>query len=196
MSRFGSSPRVRGTFYMGVINSIRGRFIPACAGNISPATIASGMGSVHPRVCGEHGFAAMGATHQFGSSPRVRGTSRDSQAVELDSRFIPACAGNIGVSPSSRSPVAVHPRVCGEHRIVVHSRCSQSGSSPRVRGTSPGVIRRKLLTRFIPACAGNMRGAAPASGHSPVHPRVCGEHCVSSRSRQANIGSSPRVRGT
>ena len=71
-----------------------------------------------------------------------------------------------------------------------------AGSSPRVRGTGPRPPGRRLIARFIPACAGN-RAAAPARSQTPsVHPRVCGEQCRSSIFFVRPAGSSPRVRGT
>ena len=50
---------------------------------------------------------------------------------------------------------AVHPRVCGELQVVLWVGWRNNGSSPRVRGTLPVVLRVDRLNRFIPACAGN-----------------------------------------
>ena len=49
----GSSPRVRGTGKTGPSPMEIGRFIPACAGNWRRSARISGLGTVHPRVCGE-----------------------------------------------------------------------------------------------------------------------------------------------
>ena len=100
------------------------------------------------------------------------GLSRRSQCVG----FIPACAGNTGF----------HGRM----------KLSQSGSSPRVRGTLISQIVRPLLSRFIPACAGNTPYRATASISTSVHPRVCGEHHHGIVHGDRPNGSSPRVRGT
>ena len=70
------------------------------------------------------------------------------------------------------------------------------GSSPRVRGTRGGRDFHARTPRFIPACAGNASPLASSRPAKPVHPRVCGERPHASTLRVAEIGSSPRVRGT
>ena len=131
----GSSPRVRGT---------RSRSRSRQTGH-----------AVHPRVCGEH--ISMEAVHagRTGSSPRVRGTPPGHGIPALRRRFIPACAGNTLPSRGSGSAPAVHPRVCGEHVSRISGTATESGSSPRVRGTRLTKNGNKSLPRFIPACAGN-----------------------------------------
>ena len=133
---------------------------------------------------------------QRGSSPRVRGTRAPPHAVERGPRFIPACAGNSGRCSRPTSRPAVHPRVCGELALQAPWPETTPGSSPRVRGTH--VVGRRLAEagRFIPACAGNSRGAGGAASAPAVHPRVCGELSASRLGRPALGGSSPRVRGT
>ena len=120
-------------------------------------------------------------------------------------RFIPAYAGNTRPTCGRFSLAAVHPRVCGEHHALsssvrpsqsVHPRvCGEqlrdlplsarsesgssprvrgtalpsspdaglmSGSSPRVRGTTPSARAIARHARFIPACAGNTPVASPS----------------------------------
>ena len=152
----GSSPRVRGTRR------------PVCIG---------GRGApVHPRVCGELSFASMMASWASGSSPRVRGTLDRREHVQLNPRFIPACAGNsIRSASNTMRPF---------------------GSSPRVRGTRRGTAPDRASSRFIPACAGNSRCRLPALRTGTVHPRVCGELASKPATSVFAAGSSPRVRGT
>ena len=69
----------------------------------------------------------------------------------------------------------VHPRACGEHRLL------------------PGRGRRQ---GFIPARAGNTPLPAPVPSATSVHPRACGEHAVGGKMNSTGDGSSPRVRGT
>ena len=52
------------------------------------------------------------------------------------------------------------------------------------------------MFRFIPACAGNTRWITRNRLLNTVHPRVCGEHLILSRTAKTFCGSSPRVRGT
>jgi len=50
-------------------------------------------------------------------------------------RFIPACAGNTEDLLDILNSQAVHPRMCGEHKIEKLNRLMIDGSSPHVRGT-------------------------------------------------------------
>ncbi len=192
----GSSPRVRGTGPKAHRRNTICRFIPACAGNSSPATHRARHASVHPRVCGEQLGRANLRTNTAGSSPRVRGTACQVTTYRPLSRFIPACAGNSHHARPPVSPVTVHPRVCGEQGSKTKLPPSVSGSSPRVRGTVLGKPHQLLVARFIPACAGNSRRQRHGGQPAPVHPRVCGEQGSACRIRPPPFGSSPRVRGT
>ena len=214
--RVGSSPRVRGTVNDADFSDRVARFIPACAGNstfflsgdICPRFIPACAGNsgraagnraswpVHPRVCGEQLTAGCQFSASPGSSPRVRGTASHAQQVVGLVRFIPACAGNSRHRDRHEQHESVHPRVCGEQLNILKNRITESGSSPRVRGTVQPRITGRLHSRFIPACAGNSLSARRPGRFSAVHPRVCGEQdslhlgCLDCR------GSSPRVRGT
>ena len=214
-----SSPRVRGTARTsgstrsitvhprvcgeqrraGCGNYPPNRFIPACAGNRLPSSMIPGAGRNSDRVTR--------AWRGTGSCPPARAGN-----VIGSTRFIPACAGNSGTA-SERAGVglAVHPRVCGEQRasasmmaLSVHPRvCGEqitpypvlgtnSGSSPRVRGTGAAADRQwSAKTRFIPACAGNRTFNAI--------PRACTAHSSSAalarhRFIPACAGNSPRNR--
>ncbi len=113
--------------------------------------------AVHPRMCGEHY-----------PRPNSRG---------ITCRFIPACAGNMktnrgwsnrlyGSSPHVRGtfcsrinffyPQTVHPRMCGEHTVMISMTNIFTGSSPHVRGTFYTFLNKLYRYRFIPACAGNI----------------------------------------
>ena len=131
----GSSPRLRGTYADLNQQHERTRFIPAPAGNIKVAADALRLNPVHPRACGEHSICAVKVGIDFGSSPRLRGTSRNAKDHLTGYRFIPAPAGNMGVSLAASSSKTVHPRACGEHKRPSTARHSLPGSSPRLRGT-------------------------------------------------------------
>ncbi len=131
-----------------------------------------------------------------GSSPRVRGTRYSIGFPVSYARFIPACAGNTSRRKRNRCIMPVHPRVCGEHVVAPRIYKSSVGSSPRVRGTRLMDNHGRCPGRFIPACAGNTSLVRIEGILSPVHPRVCGEHCWHQKRRLRNCGSSPRVRGT
>jgi len=70
----GSSPRVRGTQWLGSLQASRDRFIPARAGNAIDAATTNRAIAVHPRACGERIVILTAPTPSAGSSPRVRGT--------------------------------------------------------------------------------------------------------------------------
>ena len=155
IKRSGSSPRVRGTGWFVVQVDLCRRFIPACAGNRLSRIRGIRYSAVHPRVCGEQSGLVEQNLFSGGSSPRVRGTARWPMARWPSCRFIPACAGNSAVPASGRSPVPVHPRVCGEQPLFDSNASGSNGSSPRVRGTVIEDHSKSMVRRFIPACAGN-----------------------------------------
>ena len=131
-----------------------------------------------------------------GSSPRVRGTAAPSGLECTAVRFIPACAGNRPSLSAIRRLRSVHPRVCGEQRVLIGSADLSVGSSPRVRGTGIAHSRHCAQDRFIPACAGNSFPDGAVGTFIPVHPRVCGEQVGAAPECFSAAGSSPRVRGT
>ena len=172
----GSSPRVRGTRRRRPEGPLRGRFIPACAGNANGSRTRRESPSVHPRVCGERIDTRSEELEGDGSSPRVRGTRSP--------------------APQRSRSRTVHPRVCGERAVFGKESRNGDGSSPRVRGTHTKLIRLPRYRRFIPACAGNASATATIPGRRTVHPRVCGEREVHDPVARPHGGSSPRVRGT
>ena len=143
-ARASPGPKVRGC-----------RFIPACAGNAYSALHRCASIAVHPRVCGERRSVRALRCPKAGSSPRVRGTRAHTSGATAHKRFIPACAGNAMPPARPRPWRPVHPRVCGERRQARMGNHERNGSSPRVRGTRGVDLERRLLNRFIPACAGN-----------------------------------------
>ena len=153
----GSSPPVRGTLCAAFIGAVRKRFIPACAGNTRARGPYRAVGTVHPRLCGEHIAASNPSSHATGSSPPVRGTPRTRVSARCPSRFIPACAGNTLREGRSTVGAAVHPRLCGEHDRMPTNNPTNIGSSPPVRGTQLEAACNAVCARFIPACAGNTR---------------------------------------
>ncbi len=192
----GSSPRLRGTRSVGRSQLITGRFIPAPAGNTSPAMHQSPALQVHPRACGEHSPFPRPFFDRVGSSPRLRGTPPFDARERSFRRFIPAPAGNTSSSYVTTEKYTVHPRACGEHVGQQLLRAIAGGSSPRLRGTQPLLVRILSLMRFIPAPAGNTVFFSVVWRYQAVHPRACGEHYVAHADSEGANGSSPRLRGT
>ena len=94
LKKHGSSPRVRGTVSRLPPESLRGRFIPAGAGNRPTPKGSRLKQEVHPRGCGEQGQTCAAWQSAYGSSPRVRGTVHFGITIRSTNRFIPAGAGN------------------------------------------------------------------------------------------------------
>ncbi len=192
----GSSPHVRGTLIDEVFSHQNSRFIPACAGNTTPAALLPRIPPVHPRMCGEHVNRIICELRPAGSSPHVRGTLTGRYSGPVNLRFIPACAGNTAMRSPSARRWSVHPRMCGEHRHGPREPMPGAGSSPHVRGTLQFPGDMLIQHRFIPACAGNTSFVNHSDGEMSVHPRMCGEHETLTICGHHLIGSSPHVRGT
>ena len=92
--------------------------------------------------------------------------------------------------------IPVHPRVRGEHGRRQSCTFARCGSSPRARGTQPKTAWAQPKPRFIPACAGNTAASHNNGTGITVHPRVRGEHTLTSAAGRGPDGSSPRARGT
>ena len=174
--RHGSSPRGRGTRAIILLQPCPSRFIPAWAGN-TPGVFSLSM-------------------EKTGSSPRGRGTRRAMPPPMAHARFIPAWAGNTATAMRSYWTSSVHPRVGGEHKIQNWLVSSNSGSSPRGRGTRSRHLSSLQGGRFIPAWAGNTCRIGRCRCDRAVHPRVGGEHHHRRLPERQCFGSSPRGRGT
>ncbi len=192
----GSSPQSRGTLKSAEIAKLHTRFIPAIAGNAWHQCPSTDRGTVHPRDRGERLVIVSIFARQFGSSPRSRGTHRGRTQAGLDTRFIPAIAGNAIPPPYWRKTRPVHPRDRGERMRCILAITALIGSSPRSRGTLVTSSRSNPFARFIPAIAGNATGEKYASGSTTVHPRDRGERTVPDLDAYIPTGSSPRSRGT
>ena len=133
---------------------------------------------------------------KWGSSPRMRGTPHVHEVAARIRGIIPAYAGNTGSAICCMRYGRDHPRVCGEHSILVFSRWNVLGSSPRMRGTPLDFPLDSLTLGIIPAYAGNTTSCPRYPCRCRDHPRVCGEHTYESTAPDIMKGSSPRMRGT
>ena len=173
----GSSPQARGTHYPSTPGVDDVRFIPAGAGNTAAPTSGVPTSAVHPRRRGEHFSRERWVPGAPGSSPQARGTLCRLSAYTSTCRFIPAGAGNTRWPIGSDAYLAVHPRRRGEHSRSPYGCRSCCGSSPQARGTLEADSGEHVVTRFIPAGAGNTAYRHwPCAGSVAVHPRRRGEH--------------------
>ena len=85
----------------------------------------------------------------------MRGTPREVYAVPSMVGIIPAYAGNTDASGRLFVQFRDHPRVGGEHLLVLLISACALGSSPRMRGTLGALLAVQLDIGIIPAYAGN-----------------------------------------
>ena len=171
---------MRGT--LGIIHGSVGNagIIPAYAGNTRvQSSCIPGWGD-HPRVCGEHHGRVGWREGGRGSSPRMRGTPYGKRSAPCRRGIIPAYAGNTQSPRRTQTRWRDHPRVCGEHSLNGNSTRAGAGSSPRMRGTLAVSVSTVLVFGIIPAYAGNTIDLRKRHSHGEDHPRVCGEHNLSS----------------
>ena len=130
----GSSPLTRGALSQSPTSFRKFRLIPAHAGSTGPACPLRTGCRAHPRSRGEHERGLSGDDPSLGSSPLTRGA----RVYWADScppgGLIPAHAGSTEVGFAVRDPKRAHPRSRGEHRGLVGSVASHTGSSPLTRG--------------------------------------------------------------
>ena len=89
-----------------------------------------------------------------------------------------------------------HPRGCGAHEAVIFSKCGDSGSSPRVRGSHAREDTEEPQRGIIPAGAGLTTRMVFMATTRRDHPRGCGAHLAGLSNSSFKLGSSPRVRGS
>ncbi len=174
--RLGLSPLARGTRLRLILPGDFGRFIPAGAGNTNNWFCHSVIAPVYPRWRGEHFFARRRISSQRGLSPLARGTLSLGEAIEIGVRFIPAGAGNTDSLIPAEATAAVYPRWRGEHKKMEETGTDERGLSPLARGTLNLFPSCWIITRFIPAGAGNTTPPAPPVLLCAVYPRWRGEH--------------------
>ena len=152
----GSSPHARGTLLNPQLLLSHVGIIPACAGNTSCVRIGRANLRDHPRMRGEHragshekelregssphargtlGGVRGAGQISVGSSPHARGTPRKKRLQRPYGGIIPACAGNTGRCHNLLVAQRDHPRMRGEHSLMLSPPRWLAGSSPHARGT-------------------------------------------------------------
>ena len=154
----GSSPHARGTPSPKYGTRFTAGIIPACAGNTWDSQIPTLTSWDHPRMRGEHLGLKPGGIQSEGSSPHARGTHDLGHLPHRPSGIIPACAGNTSSTPSASARARDHPRMRGEHALLLKLSRPYLESSPHARGTRLNHGGRDRTVGIIPACAGNTRG--------------------------------------
>ena len=195
-SRWGSSPRMRGSQVVVPLDGAGCGIIPAHAGLTITSAGRTRWTRDHPRACGAHPCPVRSRFFYPGSSPRMRGSQLLHSLLYSSSGIIPAHAGltfhDLHVSCSSRD----HPRACGAHADQAWRPRQDEGSSPRMRGSHALHPRYSIGGGIIPAHAGLTLTKVARILDLRDHPRACGAHAESRAVKPVKSGSSPRMRGS
>ena len=194
-SQPGSSPLSRGIPWSGapVFGSVR--IIPALAGNTRTLYAARVHRSDHPRSRGEYDSSPRSSARPEGSSPLSRGIRSGLSRLSMETRIIPALAGNTRRLTTRISMMRDHPRSRGEYPSVSLRRHQESGSSPLSRGIQHPSDYSPTRIRIIPALAGNTTVSDLQYTAAQDHPRSRGEYSSGGCCRTHHLGSSPLSRG-
>ena len=117
------------------------RIIPAHAGQTLPYFARGMVYADHPRACGANAIMASSESSHVGSSPRMRGKLDDLRDMLSRVRIIPAHAGQTGEPYVMRTGMPDHPRACGANLRSFVLFAGDCGSSPRMRGKRPVIVR-------------------------------------------------------
>ena len=131
-----------------------------------------------------------------GLSPLARGTWALPEWGLFCTRFIPAAAGNSRWPALLRTNSTVYPRWRGELWWSRNPRQNTGGLSPLARGTRGRRVHICLISRFIPAGAGNSNPISVGAALLTVYPRWRGELTPQGLTRNRQAGLSPLARGT
>ena len=169
----GSSPHTRGARPDGAALLLGGGIIPAYAGSTPSTSGQVGGDADHPRIRGEHNVASCPHMTRAGSSPHTRGAPSQLVDESARPRIIPAYAGSTTAAPRYARLPADHPRIRGEHPVLVEGHLYVPGSSPHTRGAlRPEPIFRRKDGGSSPHTRGArayLGAAVPANGIIPAY---------------------------
>ena len=137
----------------------------------------------------------MSGTYLEGLSPRGRGNRQRVRPERRLGRSIPAWAGQPRTASVWTPSGPVYPRVGGATPLFGRRRLTEKGLSPRGRGNRSVGREPQLLSRSIPAWAGQPGSFRPTPYRARVYPRVGGATGQQVRLVVQEQGLSPRGRG-
>ena len=126
----------------------------------------------------------------------MRGSPRSPGAAGRRGGSIPTCAGEPGAGFRGHCVRPVYPHVCGGALPLSSPIESQSGLSPRVRGSHSPPQATAIRSRSIPTCAGEPLVVRSICSPFGVYPHVCGGAFLAALGAADAQGLSPRVRGS
>ena len=164
------------------------KFRAACSLSVSHATTCS-LAKRRLSVAPETKRLAFFVRRRLTASRRANKPLSGSHSLEL-TIWTKCRRANGHRGPNVRTEAACQARwFAVRQRHVLEAGLGRAGNTSTLpTGMPPG--------RFIPARAGNTGPVAPAPQFVTVHPRLCGEHAISSDRPNERMGSSPPVRGT
>ena len=149
----------------------------------------------HPRSRGEYLRFAEDVDTLHGSSPLSRGIHLHVAGRGLQSRIIPALAGNTCDLLKMSTRCTDHPRSRGEYISTSLAEDYRAGSSPLSRGIHTAERLADSVGGIIPALAGNTHGGGLWRVRGGDHPRSRGEYSAAVTGAIGSSGSSPLSRG-
>ena len=155
----------------------------------------SRLGSVYPRVGGGNRPPLPYLVCPIGLSPRGRGKPICHKRCRRKRRSIPAWAGETDITPVSHRSQWVYPRVGGGNRSQCCISSPFKGLSPRGRGKLSDDDIAGIISRSIPAWAGETRAIRRGFHRQKVYPRVGGGNDIGLELWRRWSGLSPRGRG-
>ena len=192
----GSSPHTRGALRRSLRLGRRGRIIPAYAGSTCARFLRRRGVPDHPRIRGEHNICASVCDSPVGSSPHTRGAPPSTFPKASAWRIIPAYAGSTGHTQPHGQLFADHPRIRGEHPLLLRCEFEWLGSSPHTRGALIMKDSISKSVRIIPAYAGSTSMSTMTGVRITDHPRIRGEHDDKRRAGQPRSGIIPAYAGS
>ena len=191
----GLSPRGRGNLLVHPGKPAGEGSIPAWAGEPRPGAAAAAPQAVYPRVGGGTPSVAVDLVTGYGLSPRGRGNHDVLYPSSGVRRSIPAWAGEPVDPLVEQEQREVYPRVGGGTNWDKGQQYWPYGLSPRGRGNPTRYSSDQLVTRSIPAWAGEPSQTLGYSRAARVYPRVGGGTYLNRAQQTAFEGLSPRGRG-
>ena len=192
----GLSPRTRGS--RSGLYSARGKAgsIPAHAGEPSTRRARGPGPRVYPRARGGAGHVEGRERLPSGLSPRTRGSPNVFPPESSGAWSIPAHAGEPVQAATARQTCGVYPRARGGAGARQAAGAARAGLSPRTRGSHEARTRSRIVSRSIPAHAGEPPGNRAKVLLLEVYPRARGGAVKRERVIERIPGLSPRTRGS
>ncbi len=171
------------------------RNTPACAGTTRCSASTLCATREHPRLRGDHRAMSTASGHSCGTPPPARGPLGPREVPAFERRNTPACAGTTAARTASPRTGAEHPRLRGDHLGYRTGAVIEDGTPPPARGPRLHVLPVRVGPRNTPACAGTTKPSWSRTRVSPEHPRLRGDHFVSTITVRLSTGTPPPARG-